>query len=291
MSTVATIKNPTEEMSWITKSFLVLFGFLGMAVGVMLFFLSESTETTFAWTIKLPLSAAILGAGYMSSILIAPMALREKYWARSQTSFIGFLPGLALILFATVMHLDVFHFNSPSLIAQIVAWGWVIGYTGVTAAMIAMLYLQMRQPDMANPPALALPSSLKILFGIVAVGAIIPSLIFVLIPSVLIPWWPWPITALVGRMLGAFLAAQGSSAVLALRANDSHKIRMMCTGYILFVVLQVIAIIRYSSVFTLFSVGGIGYALLLAVILLTGLLGIRQAQHAASLESQAASGK
>jgi len=66
---------------------------------------------------------------------------------------------------------------------------------------------------------------------------------------------------------------------------------MMCTGYILFVVLQVIAIIRYSSVFTLFSVGGIGYALLLAVILLTGLLGVRQAQHAASLESQAASGK
>jgi hypothetical protein len=222
-----------------------------------------------------------LGAGYLSSILIAPMAMREKYWSRSQTSFIGFLPGLALILLATFLHLDRFHFNSPILLARLVAWLWLIGYLVITVVMLVMLYLQMRQPEPEAPPVTPLPGWLRALFALVAAGALALSATLLVSPTTLIPLWPWQLTPLVGRMFGAFLAAQGSSALLALYANDCHKVKIMCTGYILFVLLQLVAIARYSSQLNLQVSGGVAaYALLLGLILATGIAGVMQARRA-----------
>jgi len=274
-----------QELLSLSRVFLVIFALLGMAVGVDLFFLSGQTETYFAWTINPPLSAAVLGAGYLSSILIAPMALGEKYWTRAQISFISFLPGLALINLATLLHLDRFHFNSPIPLARAVAWGWVIGYAVITLALVGMLLLQRRQPDLAVPPVLPLPGWLRALFLVVAVGALGLSVILEISPSTLIPLWPWQLTPLVARMLGAFMAAQGGSAVFALLANDSHRIRIMSAGYILFVVLQLIALARYSAQFTLPSLGGVVYVLLLGVILAAGITGTIQARRAAAQEA------
>jgi len=267
--------------SRLTQLFLVIFGFLGFAVGFTLFFLSEQTDIFFAWPIKPPLSAAILGAGYLSSILMAPMTIREKYWSRSQISFLGFLPGLALIMLATFLHIDKFHFNNPeaSPLAQLIAWLWVAGYIVITLVMLMMLYLQMRRPQLEKPPVSALPGWLRTLFWLVAISALVLCAILLVSPSSLAPFWPWQITPLVGRMLGAFLAAQGSSAVLALRGNDSYKVLVMCTGYILFVLLQVVAIIRYISQINLATPGGLVYLWLLGIIFATGLAGAVHARQ------------
>lgn len=263
----------------LTRFFLVIFGFLGLAVGITLFFLSEQTATYFAWTVQPPLSAAILGAGYLSSILIAPLALRERYWSRSQVSFIGFLPGLALIMLATFVHLDKFHFNNPQAAAlpRMLAYLWVGGYLLITLAMVVMLYLQMRNAPAENPPISPLPAWLKLLFALVALVALGISSILVINPETLIPVWPWKISAFIGRMLGAFLAAQGASGVLAIWANDRYKIKIMCAGYVLFISLQIVALLRYGTVYNTASPGGLAYLALLGLILITGLLGLWQA--------------
>ncbi len=275
--------NPDQQgLTPINRVFLVIFGLLGFAVGFTLFFLSTQTDIFFAWTIKIPLSAAVLGAGYLSSILIAPMALQEKYWVRSQTSFIGFLPGLALIMLATFLHLDQFHFSNPqaSPLAQLIAWLWVAGYLLITLVMGLLLFLQTRLTPPVPPQTIPLPLWLKILFFVVAAGALIPSAIFLFSPATLVPWWPWKITPLIARMLAAFLASQGCSALLALWANDCYKVKIMCAGYISFVSLQIIAFWRYPAELNWLSSGGVAYALLLTAILATGVAGVVMAQRA-----------
>jgi hypothetical protein len=47
-------------------------------IAVQLFVLTEQTESYFAWTIAVPLSAAWLGAGYCSGIALLGLAARER---------------------------------------------------------------------------------------------------------------------------------------------------------------------------------------------------------------------
>src|SRR6266540_4814174 len=96
--------------------------------GVPLFLGSEQTDLYFAWTIAPPLTAAFLGAAYWSSLLMTVLSLRRGLWASGRLAVAAILVVSVLILAATALHLDRFHLASPVLVAQLVAWAWLIVY-------------------------------------------------------------------------------------------------------------------------------------------------------------------
>jgi hypothetical protein len=82
-------------------------------IAVQLFVLTEQTESYFAWTIAVPLSAAWLGAGYCSGIALLGLAARERLWCRARI-VVPAVPALTLaMLVTTFIHLDLFHLEGP----------------------------------------------------------------------------------------------------------------------------------------------------------------------------------
>src|SRR5437879_10921982 len=68
-----------------------------------------------------------------------------------------------------------------------------------------------------------------------------------LLPSVVAPLWPWPLTTLTSRAIGAWLIGIGFAALHANRENDLSRITPLAGGYVVFAVLDVVALGRYAG--------------------------------------------
>ena len=68
-----------------------------------------------------------------------------------------------------------------------------------------------------------------------------------LLPSVVAPLWPWPLTTLTSRAIGAWLIGIGFAALHANRENDLSRITPLAGGYVVFAVLELVALGRYAG--------------------------------------------
>jgi len=91
---------------------LYVASFLVLSVGITLYFLSEKTDVYFSWTINPPLTAAFLGAGYLSSFLLELLSARERVWTKIRVAVPGVWVFTFLNLIVTLIHWDRFHFDS-----------------------------------------------------------------------------------------------------------------------------------------------------------------------------------
>jgi hypothetical protein len=108
---------------------------LVLVIGVPLYLLSDRTDTWFAWTIRPPLTAAVLGAGYWASFVMELLSARERLWARTRPAVPAVLLFSTLTLAITLLYADRFHFRSPQPITQAGTWVWLVVYVSVPVAM------------------------------------------------------------------------------------------------------------------------------------------------------------
>ena len=92
-----------------------------------------------------------------------------------------------------------------------------------------------------------------------------------LAPDVVKPGWPWALTPLTARAIGAWLIGIGFAAFHASRENDFLRIRPLAGGYIAFAILQFIATARYSGDINWSAPAAWGYVAFLASVLPVGL--------------------
>ena len=116
-----------------------------LVAGVPLFVGSEQTDQYFAWTIRPPLTAAVLGALYWSAVPFVFLSAREREWANARLAVPGVLVFTTLGLIATVLHADRFHFTSPVFVARAVAWAWLAIYVLVPPITAILLVNQLRR--------------------------------------------------------------------------------------------------------------------------------------------------
>ncbi len=221
---------------------------LVFAAGVPLFLLTEQTERYFAWTINPPLlTAAFLGAAYWASFFIGWLASREQTWANARLAVPGPLLFTVMTLIATWLHIDRFHFNSPDTLTQLFTWVWLAIYAGVPLSMSVMLILQLRVPGGDPPRAALLPVWLRVVLGILAVAMLALGIALFVAPQAASQLWAWQLTPLTARAIAAWLIALGVIAAQAARENDLRRVRPVMIGFILFGVLQSIALARYPG--------------------------------------------
>src|SRR4051794_16705447 len=126
---------------------LYIAGGLVFAAGFQLFVLTEMTDRYFAWTVRPPLTAAVLGAAYWSSCVLEFVAARERTWARARAAVPAVLVFTALTFLVTLIHRDRFHLGAPSGPLTIFAtWVWIAIYAIVPLAMAVLLVVQFRTP-------------------------------------------------------------------------------------------------------------------------------------------------
>lgn len=239
---------PTPRMmSHYLSDLLVVAAILVFIIGIPLFLLSEQTEQYFAWTIASPLTAAFLGASYWSSCLLEWMASREKRWSHARIAVPAVLLFTGLTLVVTLLHLDRFHLNVPDLVTRFVAWVWVVVYATVPIILGILLVVQLRTPGEDIVQSEPLPQWVRVVLGVQALVMVGLGIALLVVPLSVIPFWPWELTALTGRAIGAWLTALGVAAAQMAWENDYRRSRAALFSYALFVVLQLLVIARYPD--------------------------------------------
>ena len=263
----AAVKPLAPGVRWL----LFVAAVLVLLAGIQLSVFTEQTGTHFAWTIINPMAAAFLGASYWASVAIEALAGRQVAWANARIAVPAVLVFTVLTLVATLQHLDKLHLGGSFAIGtQIVTWGWIAIYALVPLLMLIVLAIQLRIPGGDPQRSAALPAWV---YGVLAGQAVVLLGLGVALfaaPAQTAPLWPWKLTPLLAQATGAWLISLGVAAAHALMERDARRLRPAAVGYVLFAVLQSIALARYPHLFQWRSPSGVVYLIFLATILLTG---------------------
>lgn len=241
--------------------------------GLQLTVFTEQTATYFAWTIGRPLTAAFLGASYWAAVPVEVIAARQSTWATARVAVPAIWLFTTLTLVTTLLHFDQFHFSSALPSAQGAAWFWLAIYAGVPVAMGLIWILQLRAPGGDPPHRPPAPMWMRAMVLGQGVGMLAVGVGLFLIPDVIKGGWPWGLTTLTARAIGAWLIGIGFAAFHASRENDFLRIRPLAGGYIAFAVLQFAAIARYSGDVKWGDPAAWVYLAFLASVLPVGLFG------------------
>ena len=215
--------------------------------GVPLFVGTEQTDRYFAWTVLPPITAAFLGASYWASCIFELAAARQHTWARARVAVPAVLIFTTLTMVVTLAYLDRFHLFSPEAWARLVTWSWLAIYLGVPVMLGFLLVGQLREPG-SDPPRIApIPVGLRWLSAGQACIMLVVGVALLLNPAFASWLWPWKLTALTGRAVGAWLVGFGVGAAHATVEGDFDRIRIGLVTYVSLGALQLLALARYPS--------------------------------------------
>jgi hypothetical protein len=221
----------------------------------------------------LPLTAAFLGSGYGASFLLEYLSSRERIWARARLAVPTVLLFTTLTPIATLVHLEPFHFDSPHFITRAGTWVWMVVYGRVPPALALVWLQQVRQPG-SEPPIIApMPGWMRLLLTSQAAVMLLLGTALFILPTDVSPIWPWALTPLTGRVVGAWLVGIGTVAAHAAWENDWMRVENMMINYLAFGVLQFIALLRYPDAVAWDSPSSWLYVLFQLTVLGAGLYG------------------
>ena len=264
-----TVRPVIRPMRWLLYAASGLVFLAGLQLSVF----SEQTDTYFAWTISPPLTAAFLGASYWAAVPVEVLAAGQGAWAKARVAVPAIWLFTTLTLFATLLHFDRFHFSSLVASAQGAAWFWLAIYAGVPVAMLVIGLVQLRAAGGDPPRGPGPPRWLRyVVFaqgaGMIAIGASLFAA-----PTITLVLWPWALTPLTARAIGAWLLGIGVAAFHGVREDDLLRIRPLGGGYTVFAIFQFVALARYPGDVAWGAPAAWVYVAFLASVLPIGLYG------------------
>jgi len=258
-------------MRWLLYAAAVLV----LLAGFQLFVFTERSDTFFAWTILNPLAAAFLGAAYWASVAIEALAGRQLVWANARIAVPTVLVFTVLTLVASLLHLDKFHLGAAFAAGtRVVTWAWLAIYVLVPLLMVFVLIVQARTPGSDPIRQAPLPRWVRAVLAGQAVVLLGVGVALFALPDQASEFWPWTLTPLLAQVTGAWLISLGVAAVHAQYERDARRLRPAAVGYLLLVVLQVIALARYPALFAWGSAAGVSYVIVLGSMLVVGAAGL-----------------
>ena len=246
---------------------------LVLAAGLDLTLLTEQTATSFAWTIQSSITAAFLGAGYLASFLLEFLAYREKTWANARVAVPSVFLFTTLTLVATLLHLDKFHLNSPIFSAMVAAYLWLAIYIAVPIAMLILLIYQIRLQGSTPKRKATLYTWMRLVLAAQGTIMLVTGIILFLSPAIASTFWPWALTPLTSRAIGAWLIGIGVIALHMTWENDHQRNRIAYISYAVLGILQAASLVRYVGEVNWSTAGSWIYLILVISIILTGLYG------------------
>jgi hypothetical protein len=213
---------------------------------VILYVDATDTDEIFAWTVLPPVSAAFLGAGYASGFVLMALTVRERVWANARVALVTVLVFTLCTLGATLAHLGNFHFDRTGL-PQFAAWFWLAVYVVVPLTMSVVLVLQVRMPGVDPEVRRPLPPVLRVVLAIQAVALGVVGAALLLDPARMQPLWPWELTPLTARAIGAWVFALGAAAAMVVAERDAWRLRAAAVTYVVLGVLHLGALVRFAD--------------------------------------------
>ena len=264
--------NVVRPVTGALRVWLVVVSALLLGVSLSLLVFTDQTDRYFAWTVSPPLTAAVLGAGYGASCVFQLLAARQRVWMHARIAPLGALLFTSLTLLATLIHLDRFHLNS------FIGLAWLGIYAIAPPVMVVLLILQWRTPGVDPDRTRPLASWLRILLGVQALVLIPVGAGLFLAPQLSAQFWPWDLTSLTARAIGAWLIAVGAGMGQAVWENDLERVSIALVSFAIYGVLQLVALARYPGTVNWLSPQAWLYAAFPVLLLVTAACGLTLGQ-------------
>jgi hypothetical protein len=240
--------NPTAQpIHPFMRALLAIAAALVFISGIQLFIFSDFTAQYFAWTIKPSLTAATLGAAYWASCALEIAAARERLWAPARIAVPAVFIFTTITLIVTILHLDRFHLSAADPLSRNAAWAWLIVYVSVPPLMLGAWIVQARTPGSMPPRQQPLGTAITICAALIALVFTPIGIALLFAPQMVIPAWPWALTPLTARAIGAWGFALGIAMIHAIWERDYSRVRVATWGIATFGLLELIAIARYPA--------------------------------------------
>lgn len=235
------IGNDSDRLSTGLRSLLVVAVPLEAVAVLSLYVFPDRTTDWFAWTLEPALSATFLGAMYAATLVPVAVAAARPSWSRAEPIVAATFAFVALLLAATLLHLDRLHLASTTASARFAAWLWLVVYVGAPPGVAILWWLQRRSEPARRATATATAhgppraaggrrwappravSGRRWALAVVAVVATAAGVVLFVAPTS--TWWPWPLTPLAGRAVASSLlgVAAGVGAAAA-RGGDATSL-------------------------------------------------------------------
>jgi hypothetical protein len=145
----------------------------------------------------------MLGAAYIGGAYFFVRVAADARWHWVKVGFLPVTTFAALMGIATILHWDRFNHGYISFFA------WV-GLYFTTPFIVFLLWLRNRAAD---PGPLShdrrVPRLVRLVIGIVGGLTLFTSIVLFLQPGFMISTWPWQLTPLTARVMGALFALTG----------------------------------------------------------------------------------
>jgi hypothetical protein len=244
------------------RTFFAVSAVLAVIAGMELFVGADDTDRFFSWTIEPPLTAAFLGAAYWAACVLLAWAARQPEWPRARTALPPVFTIAVLLLVATLIHLDRFHHD-------VYGRFWVAVYVIVVPLLAYLVWAQPKGPPVEVPAALRLPGWLRAALGVQGAALLAFGVLLFVAPVDFASIWPWPLTPLTGRAIGAFLCGFGVAVAFALWENDIDRLQGSALAWAALGALELLAVAIHAG-----DVAASGAATALYVAFFASVLGV-----------------
>jgi hypothetical protein len=192
---------------------------LAVVNGLFLYLVPGAADTDYAWSIKPPVAAAFLGAGYLAGTVATGLVVfATRYWRSLRMLALPLVVLSVLLIAATIIHEDRFKWDYP------LTWVWTVVYVGVPFG-VAFLWRRQERAEPPVPPADRALLPLRLASGVIGAVVLVVALTLFFAPEgSLAADWPWALTPLLARATGAWYAMIGTSLlVCAVTLRRPHE--------------------------------------------------------------------
>ena len=234
---------------------------------IILYFFPHNTAKLFAWEIKSPMTAMMLGSAYAGGIYYFSGLLMTHQWHRIKVGLIPVTIFASVLNVATVLHWDRFNHGTLPFFA------WVSLYF-TTPFIVFALWLRNRGQDTNQPDEsdVTVPLLVRFVIGLVGATTLVVAIFLFSNPTLMIKLWPWTLTPLTSRVMAAMFSLPGMVGLgMAMDSRwSSAQIILQSQGFSILLIL--VAVLRNHTDFNWSTPGSwlftIGLAGMLAGIIM-----------------------
>ncbi len=267
----------------------VIVPFLVVAFTI-LYFRPNDTDQLFAWAIKPSMTSMMLGAVYIGGAYFFVRVLGAKEWHHVKLGFLPVAIFASVLGIATFLHWDRFNHS------HIAFFTWAVLYfTTPFLVFAAWLHNRRTDPGTLDTDDVLLLPAVRCIMGVVGLTTVVVSGLLFLQPDRMIAVWPWKLTPLTARVVGAMFALGGAGLGISTeRRWSAVRILLQAEAFMLFMILT--AAVRGWSDFAQSNpagngfVGGLVALLVVIVVFYVSMEGRRGKAHIAATGNTHAGG-
>lgn len=204
---------------------------------VLLYGFPSLTGQLFAWPILGTMTPMVLASAYLGGFWFFVQVLRQRRWAAVKLGFPAVALFATLLGIATVLHWEKFSHG------HVAFWLWA-GLYFTAPFLVVGAWLSNRAVEAAprgDEPRIGEVARWAI--GGAGLATLLTGIVMFVAPSPMIAVWPWPLTPLTCRVVGAIFCL-GSAGLGVVRDPRWLTVRLMIQVEVVMVALMSVAAVR-----------------------------------------------